>query len=494
MHTSRSRTKNKVSHLVTFVLILLFSILSSSSQALAGTKLYTASWIAESFGNDNAGIGTGDSRYFSFYAIPFGYQGHSLFPLCDFSRTPFRTTTTPEGTITMFDPLGGGTEYNLLANCRLLDPVTEQRPPKHGTLTPLGATCPGAPALPCEKTAPLYRNPQFFTPGGAAVHFLIRGYTTVGGDPATTYLEPGNALRNAGMKGAPVAGGGSATTSTTGGIAGKFNFNFPAANPSPATDGLRMTTTGSFPGVFPYLYSYTYANMRNDEGNFGVGQGIFSANAKTKDGTNDRTMTTYTLKVAGGPVQTATITRGSNSFGGVMKLLGSYGTKVCYFYAGGCGLGYGTWLYELIGAAGKKNPAPTMQNDFFATSSVVSAPFTTSKSFMYFNTAIESVATYINVAQRWPWTTGTVTVRATGRGAHDTDVRRVGFDNRDSAGVGTVQLVSPVVTQWLGGTPASKSETGGVAIMQIRFVPEPGVVASLICGIALLMVLKRYHA
>ncbi|MCH7869137.1 MAG: hypothetical protein IH881_15690 [Myxococcales bacterium] len=481
MHTSRSRTKTKVSHLVTFVLILLFSILSSSSQALAGTKLYTASWIAESFGNDIAGIGTGDSRYFSFYAIPFGYQGHSLFPLCDLISTPY--VTTPTGT--MFNPLGGDSVF---PGCRLLT-ASETRPPKFGTETPLGGSCPGAPASPCSKTAPLYRNAQFFDADGLKVHDHIQGYTTIGKDVATTYLGPGNALRGQGMKGAPVAGGGSATTSA-GTAPGKFSFNFPAANPSPATDGFRMTTTGSFPGVFPYLYSYTYANMRNDVGNFGVGKGFFSTGASTPGG-NPRTMATYTLKIAGGPVQTTTITRGTKTFGGVMKLLGSYSTKVCYFYGGGCALGYGTWQYELIGAAGKKNVA---DKNHPKASSVVDRPFTTTKTFMYFNTATGSNPKYTNVAERWPWTTGTVTVKATGRGQHDTFVRREGFDNRDPAGVGTLQLVSPVVTQWLGGTPASMSETGGVAIMQIRFVPEPGVFASLICGIALLMVLKRYHA
>ena len=488
-----SSEKNRVCHRVFLVLILLFTVLSSSSQALAGTKLYTASWISESFGNDIVGIGTGSSRYFSLYPIPWGHEANVKNPACNFASTPYVTTITVSGTITMFNPLGGVTEFQPIPNCRPLNTVTEPRPPKHGTLTPLGATCPGAPLLPCQKTAPLYRNPAFFTADGQALHTNVDGYLTVSGSPATMYLTLNDTRRGIGMKAAPLEGGGSATTSS-GTAPGRFSFNFPAANPPPATDGFRRTTVGSFSGFFPYLYSYTYADLRNDEGNFGVGQGIFSANAKTKDGTMDRTMTTYTLKVGGGPVQTATITRGANSFGGVMKLLGSYGTKVCYFYAGGCGLGYGTWLYELIGAAGKKNPAPTMQNDFFATSSVVTAPFTTPKTFMYFNTAIQTIATYTNVAERWPWTTGTVTVRATGRGPHDTFHRREGFDNRNSAGVGTVQLVSPVITQWLGSNPGIMIETGGVAVMQIRFVPEPGVAASLICGLSLLVVLKRYRS
>ena len=477
-----SSKKNRIFHRVILVSILLFTVLSSSSQALAGTKLYTASWISESFGNDIVGIGTGSSRYFSLYPIPWGHEANDHNPLCHFQSTPVTTV----GAGTMFNPLG--------PECTPLPYLGATRPPKFGTLTPLGGTCPGAPASPCSKTAPLYRNLQFFTAGGQALHTNVDGYLTVGGSPATMYLTLNDPLRGIGMKAAPLEGGGSATTSTTGGVAGKFNFNFPAANPAPATDGFRRLTVGSFGGYFPYLYSYTYADLRNDAGQFGVGQGFFSANASYRSGA-PRTMVTYSLVVGGGPVHTVNITRGSNTYGGVMKLLGSYTNKVCFFYQGGCGLGYGTWQYELIGAAGQKNPKATAMNTTFGmTSSVITAPFTTQKSFMYFNTAIKTVATYINLAERWPWTTGTVTVRATGRGQHDTVVQRKGFDHRDSAGVGTVQLVSPVVTQWLGGTPASMSETGGVAVMQIRFVPEPGVVASLICGIGLLMVLKRYHA
>ena len=462
--------------------------------------MYDASWIAESMGNDNANIGTGDSRYFKFYAVPWGNQGHSLNPRCNFLSTPTSTFTTMTTTTTMTMAMGGatntftftftGTAWNPIGpGCRPLTSGEMPRPAKHGTLTPLGGSCPGAPALPCSKTPPLYRNPLFFTAGGVARHTLIQGYTTFGGSPATVYLGPGNPNRGKGMKGAPVEGGGTATTTTAPAIPGKFAFNFPAANPSPATDGFRRTTAGSFPGELPYIYSYTYANLRNDAGSFGAGEGFFSTGASTIGGA-DRTMATFTKKVGGGPVQTASVTRGSNSFGGVMKLLGSYTTKVCVFYQGACGeFGYGAWLYELIGAAGYKNPAPTSMNTFGNTGSVVTQSFTSTKTL-----GATSLAAYTVVAQRWPWTTGTVTVQATGRGPQDTFVRREGFDNRTTMGVGTVQLVSPIITQWLGLTPVSHFETGGVAVMQIRFVPEPGVAVSLICGMSLLMVLKRYRA
>jgi hypothetical protein len=235
------------------------------------------------------------------------------------------------------------------------------------------------------------------------------------------------------------------------------------------------TTTGSFTGEGPYLYSYTYAALKNDVGSFGVGKGFFSAAAT-------QTTLQFTNKVGKAPVATLKVNRGANRFGGVMKLLGSYTTKVCYFYGGGCGLGYGTWAYESIGASGHKSLG------------VVTAPSTTNFSFTYYNTALGTNAKYDLVAWRFPWTTGTVTVNATARGQHKTWEQRKGFDNRDANGVGTVQLVSPILTQWLaqiGNAP--KLETGGIAIMQIKFLPEPGVMLGLACGLSLLVGLSRFR-
>ena len=91
MHTRRTSRNLKVCHRVAFVLLLLFTLLAASSQSLAGNRMYDASWIAESFGNDNVNIGTGNSPYFEVYAVPWGNQGHSLNPLCDISSTPVTT-------------------------------------------------------------------------------------------------------------------------------------------------------------------------------------------------------------------------------------------------------------------------------------------------------------------------------------------------------------------------------------------------------------------
>jgi hypothetical protein len=302
---------------------------------------------------------------------------------------------------------------------------------------------------------------------------------------ATIYVPPFDPLRGKLQAGAPVSGFGSLAEVGAGG----FNFPAAAATPPPGNPqgwgpGMHRTTRGSWPNVPPYLYSYTYATLRNDAGDFGRGKGFFATNAATS-------MLTFTNTGPGAQVvATVNVTKGSNSFGGVMELLGTFTTKVCYFNnaAGGCGLGYNTWHYQSIGAPAWKNPlSPTTPGP---QASVVTRSQTFSATFQYFQTALDQISVYYIVAQRFPWTTGTVTVKATGRGPHDTFHQRKGFDNR-AGGIGTVQLVSPILTQWLGPTPNTQLETGGVAILQIEFVPEPGVALGLLSGLSLLALLYR---
>lgn len=437
-----------VNRLVTIGLFTLLAVITWSTESLAGSKLYQGAWIAESFGNDKVGIGTEASAYFSADGIPAGLKCHPNAPLCDFSSTPVTTA----GAGTQWAPLGPG--------CRALTAGELPRPAKGGT-TP-------------ARVPPLYRNKAFFTAGGAASNQSCSGAQTVSLAKATVYLGPGNTKRGILMKGAPVSGSASATTTGT-----AFKFPAAAATPGPG-NGMHRTTAGSFIGEGPYLYSYTYAQLRNDAGSFGAGKGFFSTGAAT-------TALAFLNKAGGGTVASAKVKRGSNKFGGVMQLLGSYTTKVCYFYAGGCALGYGDWAYELIGAAGYK--------DSKAGSPVVTKSYTTNFSFTYYNTALATIAKYDIVAQRFPWTTGTVTVNATGRGPHKTFEQRKGFDNRTGSGFGTVQLVSPVLTQWLAQVAnGPKFETGGIAVMQIKFVPEPGGLAGLVAGVSMLVMLRRFRS
>jgi len=92
--------------------------------------------------------------------------------------------------------------------------------------------------------------------------------------------------------------------------------------------------------------------------------------------------------------------------------------------------------------------------------------------------------------ERFPWTTGSVTVLATGRGPHKTVHYAHGYDNRTpTSGKGTIQLVTPMLTRWLQG--CCKNETGGIGVLRIKFIPEPQSWMMLVAGASLLGVGAR---
>ena len=85
-------------------------------------------------------------------------------------------------------------------------------------------------------------------------------------------------------------------------------------------------------------------------------------------------------------------------------------------------------------------------------------------------------------ASLFKWTTGTVAVTARG-GTFPTVLGRNGYDNRTKMGSGVVQLVSPMLTKWVGeGTSA----TGAVGIMKVSFAPEPSEWMMLASGVSML--------
>ena len=101
-------------------------------------------------------------------------------------------------------------------------------------------------------------------------------------------------------------------------------------------------------------------------------------------------------------------------------------------------------------------------------------------------TALMQASTVMVIGERFPWTTGSVTVTATGRGPHNTIERRKGADNRVD-GVGTVQLVTPIITRWL--QPAANFETGGIGILRLSFAPEPEAWAGMVAALSVVGVL-----
>ena len=65
-----------------------------------------------------------------------------------------------------------------------------------------------------------------------------------------------------------------------------------------------------------------------------------------------------------------------------------------------------------------------------------------------------------------------------------------GYDNRTTAsGKGTIQLVTPVLTRWL--QPSLNTETAGIGILRIKFIPEPHTWAMLLAGASLIGVGHR---
>jgi hypothetical protein len=416
------------------VLGLLSVGIAVATTAQAGNQLFEGSWTVKAFGNEcsdlvdptpgpHCGGGASESDIYGAFGIPQQIQCNKDQPRCPFDSTP-----TDGGGV--FNPLGGSQAAALFCApwTDWRGNGTSERPAKGETYFTTGMK--GA------KIPPLYRNPVFFTAGG---------------EPGTTLCSSntrsplgGKGLAQAGV---PITGTWGATT-TAGGA-----FNFDAA---PANGGVRVTgAVGEFAAIYPYVYSYTYANLKNQTGVFGPGNGPgdFSL-ARKNDGIYMK--------------------QGAAKFGGTMTMLGAYTTKVCYYRNGGCSLGVQDWRYDAIGTSA-----------VYSTGGVVTAGYVVTYVAHYYHTALMQVSTINVYGSRFPWATGSITLTATGRGPHKTVHYTKGSDNRTAtSGKGTIQMVTPVITRWL--QPAVNFETGGVGILRIKFVPEPQTWAMLFAGVSLL--------
>jgi hypothetical protein len=455
----------------------------AATSAQAAVKLFTASWYSEGFGNEcklhtpngttfqTPGGGsapqctrtTPDFTMYSNFILPQNQNCNELQPRC-----PINSTPTKGG---KWDALGGNTPMATgPANCADLSyypagsPLGRTRPAKGDTAQ--GPTGPPNGTPKPFRMPPVYRNPGFFTPSGQPDVQACLGTTT--GVWSSTQTAFG-ADKGRVQRGYPVSGYWNAVTPNplTASVGG-----FTIA-PAPATGSLGLRTTGLVGEVgndYPYIYSYTYGTVRNDQGTFGPGQGPGSFNIVYSQAVGSRNAS---INVKQGPAK----------FGGTMKLLGAMTTKVCYWLqagGGGCSLGVNDWRYEAIGAktATTDNGAPAL-------------PITMGRIYTnytrYYNTAKGSYSAVTAFGSRFPWTTGAVTVTAIARGPHKTVHYAQGYDNRiktgSNIGKGTIQLVSPVLTRWDGFT---LYETGGIAVLRIKFVPEPQTWAILLAGVSLL--------
>jgi hypothetical protein len=262
--------------------------------------------------------------------------------------------------------------------------------------------------------------------------------------------------------GKPLTGNGVAQTTGT----GKRAFQLAAA-PSTGIPGIRGTRAGEFGVLYPYVYSYTYATLRNDAGVFGPGKGPGSFNIQYRVGKNQTVVASINVK------------QGAAKFGGTMKMLGQLMSKVCYYRAGGCSLGSPNWLYDAIGAA-----APTVNG-------VVTQGYQALGTATYFNSGVGGFTTLNIEGSRFPWTTGSVTVTAVGGGLHNTVHYAMGYDNRTpTSGKGTIQLVSPTMTRWIIN-PSTLWKTAGIGILRIKFLPEPRAWVLLVAGLSALALAHR---
>ncbi|MBW2693933.1 MAG: hypothetical protein JRE57_15075 [Deltaproteobacteria bacterium] len=430
--------------------LLLIGLLSSgigaATTAQAGNQLFEASWSVKSFGNECSiaasgaspgpycGNGAWESSLYSAFGIPHGIQCNPNQPRCPFESTP---TDGAGG----WAPLGGHLEYALYC-APWFDWQgygTSVRPAKGNTVYYTGTNG--------GKIPPLYRNPAFFTSGGQPNTTFCTA-TSTGATPG------GKGLVQAGQ---PIAGKWGAVTTGTPGIGG-FTF---AAAPAGAA-GLRTTEqVGEFAAIYPYVYSYTYATLRNRTGWFGPG-----------NGPGDFSVKKYQL--ATNTIARMRVKQGAAKFGGTMTMLGALTTKVCYYRNGGCSLIEPNWRYDAIGTPAQTSNG-VVTNGYIVTWHEYGC-------WWYGPTSCLTVE-----GSRFPWTTGSATVTAVGRGPHRTVHYAKGYDNRTlTSGKGTIQLVSPVLTRWL--QPAVNFETGGIAILRIKFVPEPHTWVMLIVGASLLCV------
>jgi hypothetical protein len=163
-----------------------------------------------------------------------------------------------------------------------------------------------------------------------------------------------------------------------------------------------------------------------------------------------------------------------------MKLLGTMYTHEGY---------YSTWLVDTIVAK------YTWLLDYHGATGTVSAsnviPAYGSSTVVYIgrNKHFTNISTVHAAALSW--TTGTVTVTATGGPFHTVLVRK-GFDDRNATGAGDMQMVSPMLTRWVFNAAEPRSYyNGSIAALNLRIAPEPHEWMLLGAGIAMLGLLYR---
>ena len=245
-------------------------------------------------------------------------------------------------------------------------------------------------------------------------------------------------------KGAPLTGRGKAN------ISGSAPFDF-----SLRSRELRINTRGSFPPYPGISYTLTTAMLRNADGSFGPGKGPGSFSF---------------VPALGAGLTGVAVVAGKNQFGGVMQLIGRFGTKIRGSTTGGGEWegSFPTWGAKVVGAKYAKTAK-------ISGSIMVKSPKGPRLTY-----------TSVAIVTGFPWTTGQVSVVAAGGSGFSTALVRTGYDNRTASGGGTIQMVAPRLTHWAGG-----AHWGDVAILKVKFIPEPKAWLMLVAGLGLLGAMHR---
>ena len=277
------------------------------------------------------------------------------------------------------------------------------------------------------------------------------GSATSNGGAAPYYC--GTATRQAGN---PATGSGTVSLTATG--TAPVAFHLPqSALAVTASGSVVARATGLGTPTQPagqYLYQDTHATFANAAGSFFAGGGPGNVNF------------TYGAFFQGA-IQ---ITAGPKQFGGVMGLLGKLGISGVYTVPAQSGQWSPTKSWDMADVLGR------------------TTSYAISTTGMFTNTVLSATDTRTMKATGFPWTTGMVFLTAR-VGAFTTSMQRTGYDNRTAQGLGNIQLVTPVLTHWVDGTPGN--HTGQIGVLTLHFVPEPGATLLLTAGAGVLMGLRR---
>jgi hypothetical protein len=223
----------------------------------------------------------------------------------------------------------------------------------------------------------------------------------------------------------------------------------------------------------PYIFAKQYADLRNGAGDFAE-----NAGPGRMGGGHPQWQGPQTPPLDGGAGRLG-VTPGAHTFGGTMKLLGTTYSFEGYYstWLVDTNIAKYTWLLDYHGATGSVS-AGNVQPAFGSSTAA----------YIGRNKHLTNITTVHATALSW--TTGTVTVTATGGPLH-TVLARKGFDNRDGYGYGDIQMVSPMLTRWVFSSATKGYYTGAIAELHLRIAPEPHEWMMLGAGIAMLGLLYR---